>query len=441
MIAKKLANYAYNLKYEDLNKDAIHAVKRHFIDALGCAIGAKNELPIKIIRKSLTHLHAERNALLYGAMIRYLDYNDTYLGKEPAHPSDNFGGILATAEANKSKARDFITAAALGYEIQCRLCDAASLRAHGWDHVIYGAMSQALAVGKIMKLNQNQLLQALNLNLSTNLSTRQVRESTDLSMWKAAAFSNVARNAVLFSKLSKNGMTGPNEIIEGKYGIMRMLTGKFKLSFCCNLNAFGKRKSRFKIQDCWLKNWPAEIHSQSVINCALDLRDQIPNLDKIKKIKIRTHEAGYTIIGSGPEKWKPKTRETADHSIPYLVGSALYYGNINKNVFTKKALTNKKVLDIVSKVEVKEDKKLTKLYPGAAANEMTIYIKGSKNLKKKILYHRGHPKNPMTEKEIEAKFHRLASRYLNKTKRDKIINSVWNMDKTNTFNWSVLRKI
>jgi 2-methylcitrate dehydratase len=242
------------------------------------------------------------------------------------------------------------------------------LRKDGWDHVIYGAISQALAVGKLMGLNKEQLAQAVNINLSTNISSRRVREASELSMFKALAFSNVARNAVISCLLAKSGMSGPNEIFEGKYGMMNMLTGKFRF----NAKGFGKKKGHFKILDCWLKNWPAEIHSQSVIHGALELRKEL-DVKEIKKIEVETHEAGYTIIGSGKEKWHPKTRETADHSIPYLDGSALHYGNISKDVFTASAFKNKKVLDIVAKVSVKEDKKLTKLYPKAAPNRIRIH--------------------------------------------------------------------
>lgn len=438
MIANDLANYASNLKFSDLSKETIHETKRHFIDALACAIGAKNAPPIKIINNTFPRNKrtTSQNALLYGSMIRYLDFNDTYLSKEPAHPADNFGATLAAAQFNNSSTKDFILASALAYEIQCQLCDAASLRKSGWDHVIWGSVSSALASGKLFNHNKEQLIQNLNLNLSTNISSRQVREATELSMWKASAFANVSRNSILFSKLVKQGMHGPNEIFEGKYGIHNMLTGKFKI----NTKKFGKNKKPFKIEQTWLKNWPAEIHSQSVINGALELRDQI-NPKDIKSIQIQTHEAGYTIIGSGKQKWKPKTRETADHSIPYLVGAALHFGKITPEVFSKSALNNKKILNIVKKVKVKENKKLTKLYPKTAANIIKIKMKNGKTLKKEVLYHKGHPKNKMSDSELEQKFHKLTSKYLSESRRKQILKKCWNLEKEKNFDWGILGKI
>jgi 2-methylcitrate dehydratase len=437
-IAENLAQYVHDLKYSDLSKDTIHQVKRHFLDALGCAIGAKNARPIKIIRKTFLNKDISINALLYGAQIRYFDFDDWYASKsrEPAHPNDNFGGILAIAEAKKSSSKDFILASALGYELQCQLCDAANLRSQGWDHVIHGSISQALAIGKLMHLNKEQLAQTVNLNFSTNISSRQVRESTELSMWKAEAFSNVSRNAVIFAHLAKNEMKGPNEVFEGKYGMMNQLTGKFNL----NVKSFAKRRKRFKILDCWLKNWPAEIHSQSVIQAALEMREKI-KLNDIKSIHVDTHEAGFTIIGSGKEKWKPKTKETADHSIPYLVSAALVYGKIDDSVYSQTSLKNKKLLNLINNLTVKEDKKLTKLYPNAAANRLTITLKNGKKLVKEVKYHKGHRKNPMSDTEIEEKFHTLTKKYLSRPQRNRIIKSVWNMDKTNKFDWGILRKI
>src|SRR5260370_28230496 len=96
-----------------------------------------------------------------GLLIRYLDYNDTYLSLEPAHPSDNLAAVLSVGEATGAGGRDLITAAGLAYEIQCRLCDAASLRKHGWDHVTYGAISSALAACKLLRLDTTRTTHAV----------------------------------------------------------------------------------------------------------------------------------------------------------------------------------------------------------------------------------------------------------------------------------------
>jgi len=425
MITEQLANYAYNLKYSDLSKKTIHNVKRHFLDALGCAIAARNAPPVKIIKKVEKTL--ANKGFQYGTQIRYLDYDDWYAGKakEPAHPNDNFGATLSVAEAVKASGKDFILASALGYEIQCRLCDSGNLRKKGWDHVIYGAVSVPLAVGRLMRLSKKQLAQAVNITLHTNISSRQVREAAELSMWKACAFSNVVRNAIFGVELAKKGMEGPNEVFEGKWGIIKQLMSGFRMA----------KLGGFAIDRCWMKKWPAEIHSQSAIQAALDVRKEIKVKD-IKKIEIESHEAGYNIIGKGKEKWKPGTRETADHSLPYIVTAALIDGKVDENTFSPKKFKNRKYLSLLQKVTVKENKGLTKYYPGAAPNLVRVILKSGKKVEKRVLHHRGHEKNKMPDEEVEEKFLRLTRKYLSKGQQRKILSMIWGMDRK--VNWKFL---
>ncbi|MEK6860417.1 MAG: MmgE/PrpD family protein [Nanoarchaeota archaeon] len=424
MIADNLSKYAYNLKYNDLSKSVIHEVKRRFIDSIGCAIASENSKPVKIAKKITKPNLPALKAFLYGTRIRYLDYNDSYISKDLAHPSDNIGGVLGVAEFEKSNGRDVILATALAYEIQCRLCDAASLRIRGWDHVIYGLPATGLAAGKLMNLPLKKLTQITNLTLTTYLSSREVREGTELSMWKACAFANVARNSIFAAKFAKEGMTGPNEVFEGKFGLMNQITGPFKL----DIKRFGKRKGHFKILDCWIKKWPAEIHSQSAIQASLELRKNI-KISEISKINIETHKAGYIIIGSGKEKWNPKTRETADHSLPYIVGAALMNGKIDMNTYSEKKIKDKKLLALVKKISAKENPRLTKLYPRMAANIVRIKLKSGKVLEKRVDYHRGHPKNPMSDREVENKFNSLTRNFISKKDQKDILKFIWNLEK------------
>src|SRR2546429_2901745 len=177
-LTHRLAEYACALRFEDLSKDVVHEVKRRVIDSLGCALGAWNEEPCAIARKVASDFAARQGsttigtdhkappdwtAFANGCAIRYFDYNDTYLSKEPAHPSDNISAALAIAESLSANGRELITAIALAYEVQCRLCDAASIRARGWDHVTYGAFSTALASARLMKLDQAKTRHAVNI--------------------------------------------------------------------------------------------------------------------------------------------------------------------------------------------------------------------------------------------------------------------------------------
>src|SRR5213592_130912 len=174
-LAHRLAEYACALRFEDLSKDVVHEVKRRVMDSLGCALGAWNEEPCTIARKVASDFSAKRGATVFGTShkappdwaafangccIRYFDYNDTYLSKEPAHPSDNFSAVLAVGESVGATGKEMITATAIAYEVQCRLCDAASIRARGWDHPTYGCLSSALASAKLLGLDHARTMHA-----------------------------------------------------------------------------------------------------------------------------------------------------------------------------------------------------------------------------------------------------------------------------------------
>src|SRR6202040_3783238 len=235
--AHQLANFAVTLHYEDLSEAVVHEVKRRVIDSLGCALGAWNEEPCAIARKVASDFSAKAGSTIIGTThkappdwaafasgccIRYFDYNDTYLSKEPAHPSDNIAATLAVAESLGSSGRDFITATALAYEVQCRFCDAASIRARGWDHPTYGAFSTALAAAKLMKLDPEKTRHAINIAGVNCAAFRQARVG-ELSHWKGVAFANAARHGVYAALLARAGMTGPAPIFEGQMGFEKEL--------------------------------------------------------------------------------------------------------------------------------------------------------------------------------------------------------------------------
>src|SRR5258708_15249219 len=204
-LAERFAAYSVHLKYESLPPAVVHEAKRRFIDSFATAVGAMPAEAYEIACKCALHVSSQPGATLLGGgrssiewatfvnglLIRYLDYNDTYLSLEPAHPSDNLAVVLSVGEMAGSGGQDLITAAVLAYEIQCRLCDAASLRKHGWDHVFYGALSSAAAACKLMKLTPDGTTHAIGLAGVCNIATRQTRAG-ELSMWKSCAFANAA---------------------------------------------------------------------------------------------------------------------------------------------------------------------------------------------------------------------------------------------------------
>jgi len=361
-----------------------------------------------------------------GLMVRYFDFNDTYLSKEPGHPSDNIPACLATAEMEGRPGKELLAAIVLAYEIQCRLCDAANLRHRGWDHVCYGLVSGALASGKLMGLSKDELAQAVNISLNSHLAMRQVRVG-ELSMWKGFSFANASRNAVFSARLAREGITGPSDVFEGEMGFFNQVSGRFHL----DVKSFGGKGKGFKLEETFVKFYPAEYHAQTAIWAALDLRNGIEGdpLKRIAFVEVETHEAGYTILGKDPEKWAPETRETADHSLPYMVAMAILEGRVDNATYAAKKLKDPEVREFMKRVIVKEDKALTAAYPGSIPNRVTVKLDDGKTLSVQVDEPRGHPKNPMTEEEIEQKFRRLTKGILKDAQVEKILKFVGTIEK------------
>ena len=414
-LARRLAEYAAGVSYDSLAPSVVHEVKRRVLDSLGCAYGAWDSDVAGIARKvgsgaqatpGATVIGLQHNALAplaafaNGAMVRYLDFNDTYLSKEPAHPSDNLPACLAAAEASGASGKDLIAAAALAYEIQCRLCDAASIRAHGWDHVTYGCFSTALAAGKLFGLDVDGLEQAVNLAGVNAAAMRQTRVG-QLSHWKGCAFANAAKNGVFAAWLAKLGMTGPNEIFEGPMGFWKLVSGPFELE----PESWGPPSM---ITETYIKYWPAEYHSQSAIDAALTMRPDLAGYN-IRKIEIASFDAAVDIIGGEPEKWAPTSRETADHSMPYCVAVALLDGEVGLAQFSDERIVRSDVRELMQKIEVVRDAELTARYPEGIPNRLEVATWEGHTFVREVTHPRGHARNPMTDDEVMAKYRSMAA--------------------------------
>ena len=435
-LAQRFAEYACKLQFADLPAPVVHETKRRFIDSFATAYGAMNADAYAIAKRCALGMSSQPGASLIGGgksstewatfvnglLIRYLDYNDTYLSLEPAHPSDNLAAVLSVGEAVNATGPDLIVAAVLAYEIQCRLCDAASLRKHGFDHVTYGAISSALAACRLMKLDVTKTTHAVGLAGVCNTALRQTR-SGELSMWKGCAFANAARNAVFAAELAAAGLTGPAPIFEGDLGFMKLLTGPFEVA------ALGGGSQPFMITQSYIKFWPAEYHSQSAIDAALQLRPQIGDVRNIRSIDIHTFDAAVDIIGKDPEKWRPQTRETADHSLPYCTAVALADGEVTLAQFERSRFTDPALLDLVAKAKVHRDKALSARYPAGIPNRLTVVLADGKQFVKEVEFPRGHARNPMSDAEVEEKFRRLAEPRLGKERVQAILGTCWQLEK------------
>lgn len=445
-LAERMGKFAVGVRFEDLPPPVIHEVKRRVIDSLGCAFGAWHAEPCAIARRVVSALSAERGATLIGTkhrapadwaafangcLVRYLDYNDTYLSREPAHPSDNIPAAMAVAESVGATGRELIAAIALAYEVQCRLCDAACIRSRGWDHVTYGAFSTALAAARLMRLDLNRARHAVGIAGVASANLRQSRVG-ELSHWKGCAFANAARHGVFAAMLAREGMTGPAPIFEGVNGFERLISGPLDIGGPFGADAPSASKLDWMILKTSIKYWPAEYHAQSAIDAALSLRKEIGDVRQIDSILIESHDAAVDIIGSEPEKWRPCSRETADHSLPYLVGVALADGEVTSRQFEPQRLCDPSLIELVSRIKVERHGELCAIYPAAVGNILNLRLTDGRTVSRRVDYPPGNAKNPLTDEQVEQKFHAQADEVLGRAAADRLVQMIWRLDELPT---------
>src|SRR5207244_3030883 len=259
----------------------------------------------------------DRAALYNSALIRYLDFNDSYLAKgEPCHPSDNLGAILAAGEYIGATGRDLMTALAVDDQVQCRLCDVAPVRARGFDHTVQGAYAVAAGISRILKLDRSHTANAIAISGTAFVALRVTRTGK-LSHWKGLAYPNLAACCTRATLLARHGITGPLEVIEGEKGLMDAITGYFQVSWSGeDFGCVGRTT---------VKKYNAEIHSQTAIEAILTLlqRYHFSSAD-IKRVDVEIFDVAHNIIGGGEEGDKSivSTKEQADHSLPYILAVA-----------------------------------------------------------------------------------------------------------------------
>ena len=393
LLAERLADYTISLSCHDLPDRVIHAARQRVVDTLGCALGAIDSEPVRSIRSYVATLPPGASTILFdrmkvtpdaaaflnATMVRFLDYNDGYFSLEPGHSSDNIPACLAVAQAERLNGKDLILAIVLAYEIQMRLQDVASLFRRGWDHVNFVTVSTTMAVGKLLDLSRTQLVNALGMALNGHIALRQVR-SGELSGWKGASAANASRNAVFCAYLARHGMTGPSSIFEGEMGFFNQVSGPFEL----DVRAFGNRENGdFHILRALTKLYPTNGEMQTAVMAAVGLREELSSLEDIASIQIDTTDVGFRFLAKDRAKWRPTTRETADHSLPYTVAKALLDGTITRATYDEADLADPRVIEVIDKISVREDPVLAAQMP-SLANRVTIKTHSGKALCKEL---------------------------------------------------------
>src|SRR5215212_3013505 len=434
ILVEQLSRYAAGLTYEALPPEVVHQAKRLMVDTVGCALGGYWSEPARIARELASTVRSSEPVTLIGSgektsldlatfangvMIRFLDFNDGYTSTgESGHPSDSIAAVLSAAELRRRSGRDAIVATVLAYEVFCRICDEVDLKPLGFDHVTVGAMASTAAAARLLGLERNEIAQALNLGIAPNVALYQTRIG-HVSMWKGCAYANASRNAVFAAMLAARGMTGPAPIFEGVGGYFKAVTRKpFELP------VLGGSAHPYKIMECSIKRFPLGQYSQTVVEAALQLREKLDAPETIAEIRIETVTTAIRLMAGDPDKWEPKTRESADHSMPYTVAIAFLYGDVHEEHFGERYLRDSRVLALTRRVKAQATEEADRRMPDAMYCKMDVVTTSAETHTAVVEYHKGHWKNPMSDVDVEAKFHKLAREVLKEDRAARLLEAL-----------------
>jgi len=435
-VVRNLADYATGVAFETLPPEVVRACKRHFVDTIGCALGAYASEPARIARELALRVQAPRGARLLGTvrrtlpelaafangvMARCLEGNDVFPGS--GHPSDAIGGILAAADAGGANGKAVIGAMVISYDIYHHLSRALDLRNRGWDYSYYVAVASAAGAGRLLGLDARRMAEAIAIATTPNLALGATRRG-QLSLWKGCAGGDGARNGVFAALLAAAGMTGPEKPVEGEHGLRQQL-GR------CDFTPLDPVRPSYCIRQANLKPHLAEYHSLLPIALALELQPRV-KWEEIEAITIHTYRFTWQETGSEPEKWHPTTRETADHSLPWTIAAVMIDGRFSDEIFSESRLKDPRVHRLADRITVKEDPEFTRRYPAELPCRIEVATRAN-TLAATGDIPPGHHRKPLGDEAVSAKFRDLAQRALPRPRVDGALALLWKLDEAPDF--------
>lgn len=437
--AEELAAFIHRASYDDLSSAARQQLRIRVLDSLACAFGAQAGEPVGLVREQIEDFGGtglctligggwtapDRAALYNGALVRYLDYNDSYLAEgETCHPSDNLAPVLAAAEYAGGSGLDLMAALAVAYQVHCRLSDVAPVRAKGFDHTTQGAYAVAAGVAKALGLDPARTANALTIS-GTAFNALRVTRTGALSHWKGLAYPNTAFGATHATFLAMRGVTGPPEVFEGNKGFMDSIAGSFAIDWSA--------EDLERVTRTIVKKYNAEIHSQSAIEGVLELREAY-NLTgrEVERIEIETFDVAYHIIGGGEEgdKTQVQFKEEADHSLPYMVAVALLDGQLRPEQYHPARIVREDVQSLLRRVRVRPSLEYSRRFPDEMPCRLTLVLKDGQALSVEKLDYEGFHTRPMAWDTVVGKFERLSDPYTTMPLRQEIIRAVAGLEAT-----------
>jgi 2-methylcitrate dehydratase len=439
-----MAEFALQLRFEDLPTEVVREAKRFLLDSVGCALAAVRNDDMQAMHRFIEGLRGAEEATVIGSghrtnapnaalmnclLTRALDYNDIYWVQDPSHPSDMIGVALAAAEATGKSARDTLVAIVLAYEFEMRWCRSAKpgIREIGWHHASLTQFVSPLVAGRLMDLDLDQMTAAVGISGSSHFTLGGV-VAGHLTHMKNTADPLAAQAGLTAARMAQEGIEGPVEVIEGKEGLFEVINGVA----WDEAALFEDLGESYLLPTCSYKAFPTEALTHQPISATLQLmREHQVEAQEIEQVIVETTTRGADIL-SDPSKYKPKTKETADHSLPYVIAIALLKGNVLPDSFREEVIRDPRVREMLTRINVVADPEIDALFPQVKRARVSVVTKAGEKHTVQMDNAKGSPENPMTDEELNAKFRSNVYEVLGESRTEAIIKATYDFERYDT---------
>jgi 2-methylcitrate dehydratase len=461
-ISRQISEFALNLKYKDLPENVVHEVKRYLYDSVGCAYGSYNTKDVNIIRniykkmkgaKESTvigfgdKLPAVNTTLINSLMIRALDFNDIYWKEDPSHPSDIIPAALSVGELVGASMKDVIAAIVIAYEFEQRLCEFAvpGIRERRWHHATLTQFVSPIVAGYMLGLTVDQMVNAIGIS-GSHSHTIGCPTAGKLTMMKNTVDPMAVQAGVFAALMAKEGYSGTEAVFEGKEGFMDCFLGwnvkdqvvepvqmkgreglgewKWDLD-----KLVGNLGQSYKILECSMKAFPTEALTHTHISATLKVvTGNNISYDQIESVTITTIARACDILFD-PHKYRPESRETADHSLPYCIAAALVDHKITTASFSEEKLKDPRIWEVIDKIKGEASQEFEKMFPAKQPSKVVVRTKDGREISEYLEYPKGDPREPMTMEDLENKFNALSDGLLSKRKQKSVRDMIFKCEK------------
>jgi len=428
-----IASYTANVS-DELDRCIERAAKAALVDSIAVAMGALTHPAAHAARRHAYRFPVGTDgcliwgttkrttpdiaALTNGVLLRCYDYNDFFVGaRNSGHASDMVSGVVAAAEWADVSGAKLLSALAIGYEVVGAVYDAFSTAPGGWDYTNLTAIGTTGAIARVLGLDAQQTQEALAMTVvphyaSDEIESGDLNSRGDLTMWKRFNGGDAVRNALQACLLASVGVEGAVRPFVGKHGFIAKLANTREETIPVLRERLRVERPLARVAETYMKRWPVGSLAQSAIQAALQAREKVGDVSRVKQVRVFAEEGAYDhLVRIRTDPWNPISRETADHSLPYIVAAAVLDGHVRTDSFNprrvleparQRFLKDKVVVNCAPQLGTLAGGKLKRAQAGYLSR-VEIETTDGEIVHGAAAPSPGHPKNPFTDADLAAK--------------------------------------